>query len=387
MRVVICGAGIAGLAAAKFLSEQGSSVLLLEKAEGLRTSGYMIDFAGSGYDAVVEDGLLHTFKSRAQNVKSVRYVNAKGRTRSRLDYMTARAAMNGRLLPMLRGDIEEALFSVLPNRVDMRYGTTIERIYTIDGRVEMGLSDGSDITADLLIGADGIHSRVRSMVFGEEEDFLRYLGFHTAAFVFHDEKLAKEARNQLVMYSIPNHQIGYYGIGGDKLATFFAFKSADTQRPEHPRAALHAAYLEAGWRSRQLLHAADQCDEIYYDVVAQVEMKQWHKGRVILLGDSGAAVSLLAGQGASLAVGGAYMLAQYLARYDIDKALETYEKALRPEIENKQASGRAMAKWFIPPTEMHNFARDVFFNLTNVPGVTGLFRPLITKRFDSILRK
>ncbi|WP_274917420.1 FAD-dependent monooxygenase [Streptomyces sp. WZ-12] len=182
--VVICGAGIAALALAQRLDILGWHVVLLEKAPGPRTQGYMIDFFGPGYDAAEALGILPRLNELAYPVREVATVDHTGRTRVRLTYTQFSRAVNGRLLSLMRPDLERALRESLPDHIDLRFATSLHRVENTPTGVDVSLTDGTTLAADLLVGADGIHSTVRNLAFGAEEEFLHYLGFHTAAYVF-----------------------------------------------------------------------------------------------------------------------------------------------------------------------------------------------------------
>lgn len=190
MDAVICGAGIAGLALAQRLVHHGWRVTMVEHANGPREQGYMIDFFGLGYDAAERMGVLPRLHELGYAVDELAYVDARGRRRAGADYRRFADAVDGRLLSIMRGDLERALREQVAADVDLRFATTVTGWDERPDGVDVSLSDGDTIAADLLVGADGIHSRVRALAFGAEERFLRHLGLHTAAFVFDDRPCA-----------------------------------------------------------------------------------------------------------------------------------------------------------------------------------------------------
>lgn len=372
MRALICGAGIAGLASAYFLARSGWDILVVERAPSLRTGGYMIDFTASGYDAAEAGELLPALQARNHPITAAVYVDEADRVRSQIDYRQFVASTGGRLLSLLRSDIEQVLYESLPSSVECRHATTIDAVHAIGSGVDLTLTDGSHLTADLVVGADGIHSHVRQMVFGPEERHLRHLGYHTASFMFDDDDLAQRVAGQFRMLSLPKRQVGLYGVGDQTVAAFFAHAASSAVRPEDPLAELRRVYGDLAWHVPRVLAAAEGAGDIYYDVVAQVDMPRWRSDRVVLIGDAGYAVSLLAGQGAALAVAGAYLLAQALEKADVDTALDRFEADFRPVVRSKQASGRRMANFFVPPTAFHNGLRDAFLNAARLPVLSHL---------------
>jgi 2-polyprenyl-6-methoxyphenol hydroxylase-like FAD-dependent oxidoreductase len=131
---------------------------------------------------------------------------------------------------------------------------------------------------------------------------------------------------------------------------------------------LRAEYGSLGWVAPDVLAQCPPADEVYYDHVAQIEMPAWHRDRVVLAGDACAAVSLLAGQGASLGIAGAYLLAEELHRHGI-AGLENYERRWRPVMADKQHTARKGARWFLPRSPAQLRLRRAILALTRLPGV------------------
>jgi 2-polyprenyl-6-methoxyphenol hydroxylase-like FAD-dependent oxidoreductase len=370
MKVAICGAGISGLTLAHRMHAHGWDVVVLERTAGPRKQGYMIDFFGPGFDAAEAMGLLPGLRERAHPIDEASYVDAAGRTTAHLTFARFAAAERGRLMSLLRSDLEAELREQLPDGVDLRYGAGVAEVRDEPGGVRVGLTDGSWLTADLLVGADGIHSTVRRLVFGEERRFLRYLGFHTAAFQFHDPVVEEATRHRVCLTDTPRRQMGIYGLGAGRVATFTVHRTPDPTLPTDARSAVQEAYRCLGWLVPRALAACPPSSEVFYDQVAQIEMPRWSRGRVALLGDACAAVSLLAGQGASLGLGGAYVLAEELAAAPtIEVGLERYEGTWRPVTTDRQEAGRRAARWFLPASQRQVRLRRVALKLGRLPGL------------------
>jgi 2-polyprenyl-6-methoxyphenol hydroxylase-like FAD-dependent oxidoreductase len=368
MKVAICGAGISGLALAHRMHAHGWDVVVLERAPGPREQGYMIDFFGPGFDAAEAMGLLPALRERAHPIDEATYVDASGRTTARLTFARFAAAENGRLLSLLRSELEAVLREQLPDAVELRFGAGVADVRDGPDVVDIGLIDGARVTADLIVGADGIHSAVRRLVFGEEHRFLRYLGFHTAAYQFHDPAVEEATRHRVCLTDTPRRQMGIYGLGGGRVATFTVHRTPDPTLPADAREAVQEEYGSLGWLVPRALAACPPSPEVFYDQVAQIEMPRWSRGRVTLLGDACAAVSLLAGQGASLAVGGAYVLAEELAAAPtLESGLERYERAWRPVVTDRQAAGRRAARWFLPASRRQVLLRRAVLKLGRLP--------------------
>ncbi|MEV5330045.1 FAD-dependent monooxygenase [Nonomuraea sp. N2-4H] len=376
MRTVISGAGISGLALAHRLAALGGEVVVVERAPGPRPQGYMIDFFGPGLEAVEAMGLLPAFERAAYDYPEGHLVGEDGRRRATL---RTKGFARGRLLSLMRPDIEAVLAEHLPAEVEVRYGVALTGVDERAGGVAVTLSDGAALEADLLVGADGIHSTVRRLVFGPEERYLRYLGLHTAAFTFDAPDVHAATRRAFCLTDSADRQMGFYALRNGRVATFLVHRSADPALPDDPREAIRRAYAGLGWVTPRALEQIPPAEEIYYDQVAQIETPRWSSGRTVLLGDAAYAVSLLAGQGASLGIAGAYVLADRLAHApSIEEATAGFERMWRPVVEERQRNARSLARWFLPSSRSDLRIRRVVLALSRVPFVTGFVTSALT---------
>lgn len=388
MKAVICGAGIAGLALARQLSTRGWDVVVLEKAPGPRTQGYMIDFFGAGYDAAEAMGVLPRLRELGYRVAEARFIDRSGRQRAKLSFEQFIRGAGDQMMSIMRPDIELALRESLPDEVEIRFASTLTDIDNGADRVRITLTSGEVLDADLLVGADGIHSTVREMMFGEERNFLRYLGFHTTAYTFHDPAIHARVGDTACLTDSVDRQMGLYGLRDGRVASFAVHCATDPTIPADLVATLHAEYGSLGWVIPNVLAQCPPASEVYYDQVAQIVMPRWHRGRVVLVGDACYAVSLLAGQGASLGIAGAYVLAEQLHHTrSIADGLNRYEKLWRPVAEEKQLAGRKAARWFLPRSTTALRLRRVMLALTGVPGVNRLVVGSLAGKQTTLIRQ
>jgi deazaflavin-dependent oxidoreductase (nitroreductase family) len=389
MRVVICGAGIAGLTLANRVSVLGGEVVLLERATGPRSQGYMIDFFGPGYDAAEAMGLLPAIEDAAYPVDEVSLVDPNGRRTAGIPYELLRQATEGRLFTLMRPDLEKVLRNNLPPDVHLRFGISPVSVAEHGDGVRVSLDDGTELAADLLVGADGVHSTVRKLAFGDESNFFRYLGFHTAAFVFDGPSIRQATDGRIVLTDTAGRQMGFYALRDGQVAAFAVDRTPNPALPDDVRAAVRDTYRGLGWLVPDALAQCPASEDIYYDQVAQIEMPRWSKGRVTLVGDACYAVSLLAGQGASLAMAGAYVLADRLHHEpSIDRALADYERLWRPVAEEKQKAGRAVAaRWFFfPDAPLPQWIRRTVLRALLLPGVSRRLGATLTGKHTSVVR-
>ncbi|MGH3906571.1 MAG: FAD-dependent monooxygenase [Pseudonocardiaceae bacterium] len=388
MKAIICGAGIAGLSLAQRLTTLNWDVVVLERSPGPRSQGYMMDFFGPGYDAAEAMGVLPRMTELGYEFEEVSYVDGSGRRRAGLDYAQFRRLMNGRLLTIMRPDLELALREHVLDDVDLRFGCSITQIENSNDGVHVTLTDGTALNADLLVGADGIHSTVRRMVFGPEEQFFRYLGFHTAAYHFDDPQIYQQVKDTFCLTDTTGRQMGLYGLRDGRIAVFTVHRAADPTLPEDAQAAVRQAYSPLGWVVPRALAKCPESSEVYYDQVAQIEIPQWSRGRVTLLGDACQAVSLLAGQGASLAIAGAYVLGEQLASANsIDSALTRYQELWQPVITEKQQVARRGIEWFLPSSSLRLWLRRIVLKLMKLPGLDRYFGTALVGKSNATIEE
>jgi 2-polyprenyl-6-methoxyphenol hydroxylase-like FAD-dependent oxidoreductase len=378
MRVAINGAGIAGPCLAYWLQRSGHEVVLIEKAPQFRTGGYAVDFWGVGYTVAERMGILPEVRERGYTFRELRIVDERGRKVGGFSTEVLLQSMKGRFTSVPRGDLAVAIYRTIENRVETLFGNSISAIDEHATGVLVSFEHGAAREFDLVIGADGLHSIVRDLVFGPERQFEKQLGYRVATF----EVEGYRPRDELVgvTYTTPGRQVGRFALRGDRTMFAFLFSSEKLTSPEplnakERKAVLHQVFADAGWECRQILQAMDPISDVYYDRVSQIRMDRWSKGRVVLIGDAAACVSLLAGEGAGLAMTEAYVLAGELNRAgpDYQAAYRRYEQQLRPFVEGKQKSARYFASAFVPKTRFGVWLRNQVTKLMAFPPIAHYF--------------
>lgn len=374
MRICISGAGVAGPALAHWLLRQGHEPTLVEIASHFRDGGYIIDFWGKGYELADRMGILQQVLARGYRVREVRLVNARGRKCGGFTTEAMARAVGGRFVSLPRGDLAGILYDTVRDRVETLFDNSIASLTDTGRTVQVEFTHAAPREFDLVIGADGLHSNVRRLVFAPEAGRETFLGYHVAAF----EVAGYRPRDELVYvsYAEPGRQIARFAMRDDR--TVFMLIFASDQPIEAPgggeRGILEKTFRGMGWETDAILAAMARADSVYFDRVSQVHPQPWSVGRVALMGDAAHCPSLLAGEGCALAIIDAYVLAGELARAGGDHATAfgAYENRLRGFIDGKQRAARNFASQFAPRTRFGLLARRWATHAMSIPGVAQL---------------
>lgn len=379
MRILISGAGIAGPTLAYWLDHYGFKPTVVESAPRLRTDGYVIDFWGAGFEIADRMGLLPEIRSKGYMMREVRVVNRDGKRVAGFPVEAFSRMTHDRYVSLPRGDLAASIFGRIEGKVETIFGDSVERIEQSEEGVHVFLGSGRERAFDLVIGADGLHSRVRELVFGTESRFEKYLGYKAAAFGTRGYR----PRDELVymMYTEVGQQVGRFAMRDDDTMFFFIFADEDAAGPDDvqgQKTLLRKRFGRSGWECPQILEALDAADNLYFDRVSQIRMEPqqglWTRGRVTLIGDAASCVSLLAGQGTALAMVAAYILARELHRSkdDFAEAFSRYQNLFGPFVLAKQKAALRFAGSFAPKSKLTLFLRNQLFNLMAIGWVADL---------------
>jgi 2-polyprenyl-6-methoxyphenol hydroxylase-like FAD-dependent oxidoreductase len=355
------------------MSRSGHDVLLVEEAPRLRTAGYVIDFWGIGYDIAEQMGIIDDIRALGYQVREVRYVDRAGRQKGGFDVDVFDRMTNGRFTSVRRSDISATIYRAIEGKVEAIFGDSVASIDDEGDRVRVCFDHTAEREVDLVVGADGLHSRVRRLVFGPESEFETSLGYHVAAF----EADGYGPRDELVFISqnLPGRQISRFSMRDDRTLFLFVFRD-EFMGPSHeePKSLLRRVFRDAGWEWPQIEAELVRATDIYFDSVSQIRMDRWTKGRTALVGDAAACVSLMAGEGTGLAIAEAYVLAGELHACggDVATAFARYEQRLMPLLKKKQRAAAKFASSFAPRTSAGILFRNYVTRLMRMPFVADL---------------
>jgi 2-polyprenyl-6-methoxyphenol hydroxylase-like FAD-dependent oxidoreductase len=388
-RVLIAGAGIAGPTLAYWLLEGGFEPVIVERAPKFREGGFIVDFWGVGYDVADQMQLLPALRSRGYVNDRAVFVRADGTERSSFGGGALRRSLGDRFLSIRRGDLAQLLHESVRDRIETRFDEEIATFDQTAAGVDVLFGSGRRECFHSLVGADGLHSRVRAEMFLPQPAVERYLGYYAAVFVA--KAYSRRTDRTYLSYAAPGRQISRFALRDDETGFLFVFRKKTFDRgfaadlTAQKQALLDVFHAETWEEWPEIRKHLEACSDLYFDAVAQVEIPAWSKGCVGLVGDAACCPSLLAGEGAAFAIAGAYILGREMAAAQGDHAAAfmSYERRFRPFVERKQQSARAFASSFTPATTLGLNVRDIVLKLTAVPFVADLLmRRFVTDRFS-----
>ncbi|NWJ70926.1 FAD-dependent monooxygenase [Pseudonocardia sp. ICBG1122] len=352
--ILVSGASIAGPALAYWLHRRGFAVTVVERAGAVRGGGYPIDVRGTAVEVVDRMGLLSRVRAAHVDSQRLTFLDPDGTPIATVDPEAATGGTHGRDVELRRGDLTGALYDAVRDDAEFVFGDSIASLTDHAHGVDVTFHSGAERTFDLVVGADGLHSATRALTFGPEEQFHHYLGYCFAGFTVPNHLgLAHEG----VMWNVPGRAGILYATGGaPDVHGFLNFARTDPpfdafRDPQAQRDLVAEVFAGDGWEIPRMVATMRTADDLFFDVVSQIRMPHWSSGRVALVGDAGYAPSFLSGQGSSMALVGAYVLAAELAAApDHTSAFAAYEHGLRGFVELNQALATGGGGLVVPRT-------------------------------------
>ncbi len=247
----------------------------------------------------------------------------------------------------------------------IRFGTTVEKLHQNDDNVDVVFNDGTKHSFALVFGADGIHSRIRELLFGPEKQFDRFLGYYVAA--FHLENHNYDLGRSFKLYEEKDRVAAFYPLDKHRMDATLVFRHKDVGYvpPDKRLDFIKRQFKGAGWIAEKVLKDFPKNEPVFFDSVTQIVTPSWHKGRVALIGDACGCLTLLAGQGSHMAMTGAYVISNELKKHhgDFEKAFSAYEKFLKPFVVKKQKEAARLAKIFVPTQKSRPWFRTLVTKL------------------------
>ncbi|MVM40544.1 FAD-binding monooxygenase [Spirosoma sp. HMF3257] len=352
--VLISGASIAGLTMAYWMRQYGYKVTVIEIGPAPRMGGSPIDVRGDSLDTARRMGVLDAIKAAKLQTKGLEFMNADGEVEGMMRVEEIGAIRPGDDTEIRRDDLVNILYGNAKDGISYRFNNRIIALTQSEDQVSVTLSDGSINLYDFVIGADGIHSGVRKLVFGPEEQFSHFLNFYFSVFPV-DVRLGKKNYGQ--MYTTPTNLVMVYLYNEDCADGFLAFRvnekiNYNRNDIEAQKRIVIEAFKDIGWKVPQLIDELKNADAFYFDQGCQIKMPTWTNGRVALIGDAGYAPAFPTGMGSTLAIQGATVLADAMAEVaDYKVAFQKYNETFRPTVDALQATVYDGLSFLLPETQ------------------------------------
>ncbi len=353
-RVLISGASVAGPVLAYWLYRFGFEPTVVERTPELRMGGggHAVDLFGPAVDLMEWMGVLNEVELARTQTRVITLIRP-GRRPVDAPVEALSEGVSERHVEIMRGDLAGIVYARSREHVEYLFDDSIASLHDTGAEIEVSFERGSSRTYDLVVGADGLHSVTRRLVFGPEEDFLRFLGGYLAVFSVPNYL---SLTDRMLAFSAPGRTAAVYPVGGGaQLRVLLLWRTPALH--DYDRHDLHAQrqlvrklYGDLGWELPRLLADLETADDLYLDSISQIVMDHWCRGRVALVGDAGYSPAPAVGGGTSLAVVGAYQLASELAAAGGDHAagFSAYEQALRPVVQRSRTIGPGVINAIIP---------------------------------------
>lgn len=384
-RVLVTGGSVAANTLAWWLSEGGFDVTVVEKAPKFREGGQSIDVRGAGRDVLDRMGVREEVAESGTGETGWTFVNEDGEQVAAFELEDIGANGPTAELEILRGDLAGILYERVRSRVDYRFGDSVAAAEERNDTVRVRFESGRHGDYALVLVAEGVGSSTRELMFpGENKPrwMDMTLGFFT---IPRGETDGTDSR----WYNAPGGRSVFlrpdrYGTTRAVLTLKHEAREPSDLSDEEAKAWLKDTFADAGWETPRVLNGLDQANDLYFEVLRQVRMDRWSKGRVALTGDAAWCATPVSGVGTTLAVVGAYVLAGELARTDDHAAaFQAYDRIMRPFVEEGQGAAKGPA-WTHPQSRFGILLQRAMLNLLSKPILRDAFLKLGMRDPDDI---
>jgi 2-polyprenyl-6-methoxyphenol hydroxylase-like FAD-dependent oxidoreductase len=350
MRILISGASIAGPVLAYWLTRCDFDVTVVERAPTLRkTGGHAVDLFRPSMEISAKMGVLPRIEALATGTDTLTLYR-KGRRPARIDLTKIIGAASDQHVEIMRDDLSEVYYEAGRQDVEYLFDDSITAI-SPDG--EVTFEHAAPRRFDIVVGADGLHSNVRRLIFGDEAGLSRFIGGYLAVV---SAPKAISVDGEMVVHFGAGRLAGIYSAEHlDDARVLFMFRSKDELQYHHrdvlrQKELLRDVFTGMDPEVDRWLEEIDRTPSFYFDSITQLQLDTWSSGRVTLVGDAGYCPGPAVGGSTSLAVVGAYVLAGELARArgDYAAAFAAYEREMRQPVLRSRAFARGAAKSLVP---------------------------------------
>ncbi|PWY78769.1 monooxygenase [Aspergillus eucalypticola CBS 122712] len=351
LKILISGAGIAGNALAFWLSKLGHNITIIERYPGLRATGLQVDLRSPGIEVLQRMGLEKAFRKVTVPEQGLKLVDSRDR---RWGYFPANRSGKGLQsfttdYEIMRGDLCYLLHDTVKDRVEYLFGVYVVEMHQTDEFVDVVLSDGRKEQFDLVVGADGLGSRTRSMML-EGEDQVHSIGVCAGYFTIESELKKGEGYDATVYMTTQGRGIMMRRHDPHKIQAYVFCKAGPFQDcpkgdVEREKQVMGQVFQDAGWKSEEIIRGMEEADDFYCERMGVVNLDSWSRGRVVLVGDAAYCPSAMTGMGTPCAMVGAYILAGEIgkrcakgtgSKEHIAETFKSYEDKLKPFMVNVQ---------------------------------------------------
>jgi 2-polyprenyl-6-methoxyphenol hydroxylase-like FAD-dependent oxidoreductase len=342
----IIGAGIGGLSAAIALQQIGQKVKVYERASELKEMGAGIVLSANAIKALEKLGVADQVRQAGSPVKKAEIRTPDGKLLVNMPVHKQAERYGTYSYLIYRPYLQRILYEKLePDTVkhDKKFIVLEQDSEYITSMFE----DGEALKSKIVIGADGVHSRVRQNIF--EDTPLRYSGFTAFRGItcFEDNRFPAELGGGFEAWG-KGKRFGFSHLGKGRVFWFAAINAPQgTLLAAKNKKQVVLENFKSWWGPiPDVIESTDEENILVHEIFDRKTIKKWHKGRVTLLGDAAHPMLPNLGQGGAQAMEDALMLARYLKRFpqDVEKALSHYEQVRIPRVDEIVGGSRMMAR-------------------------------------------